>query len=123
MTKPLTLAEQEFLLAFVNIQHTVIVEEYRAFYDEDGWVTFYAANNFPEGDNWISITKEQYVKQDYQWLRLVNGKLIKQIPSNKYRFSLTKSCTGVKVVRGHAGIVIEPDEIYDDVEYYDQRHN
>jgi hypothetical protein len=38
-------------------------------------------------------------------------------------FQLTKSTKGIKIVRGHAGIVVEADEEYTDIEFYDNRNN
>jgi hypothetical protein len=119
MTKPLTLAEQEFLKAFEDIKPISIIEEYRAYYDSDGWVQFYAANKFPDVGTWVNISREQYVLQDHQWLRYVDGVLIKQLPTYNFKFALTRSDKGVTVVKNHAGIVIEPNETYADIEHYD----
>jgi len=116
----MTTSEQELIRAFLDMEPFVPVnEEYRAYYDNDGWVTSFAASNFVEG-KWIHITKEVYNTQVYQWLRVVDGKLIKDIPVNRHVFQLTRSDKGVKVVKNHAGIVIESSEIYADTEYYDR---
>jgi hypothetical protein len=119
MTKTLTLAEQEFLKAFKDIKPISIIEEYRAYYDNDGWVQFYAANKFPDVGTWVNISREQYVLQDHQWLRYVDGVLIKQLPTYSFKFALTRSDNGVKVVKNHAGIVLESGEAYAETEYYD----
>ena len=117
-------AEEEFLLAFANITPIEVVEEYRAYYDCEGKVIFYMANNFIETDlKWVSITREDYQAQDHQWMWVVDSKLVKRLPTYDHYFSLTRSDKGVKVVKNHAGLVLEPDETYKDVEYYDNRNN
>jgi hypothetical protein len=120
----MTSNEQELLKVISQLQHDApIVEEYRAYYDADGWVTEFRANIFPPGDNWIQISRELYATYNYQWLRVVDSKIIKEVPNNNHYFSLTRSDKGVKVVKNHAGLLLEPDETYEDVEYYDKRNN
>ena len=115
-------AEEEFLKALASIKPADIKEEYRAYYDSDNHVKFYMANKFPIDDqDWINITREEYVAQDYQWMWVVDGKLVKRLPQYKHYFPLTISDKGVKVVKGHAGIVIEPNESFNDVEFYAAR--
>jgi hypothetical protein len=117
----MTLAEEEFLKAFASITPIEVVEEYRAYYDNEGKVTFYMANNFIDTDlNWVSITREEYRAQDHQWMWVVGGKLVKRLPTYDHYFSLTLGNKDVKVVKNHASIVLEPGEIYADTEYYDQ---
>jgi len=112
-------AEEEFLKALASIKPLDIKEEYRAYYDSDNHVKFYMANKFPTDDqDWINITREEYVAQDYQWMWVVNGKLVKQLPQYKHYFPLTRSDKGVKVVKNHAGIVLEANESYTDTEFY-----
>jgi hypothetical protein len=120
----MTSAEEEFLLAFANITPVEIVEEYRAYYDSVGKVTFYMANNFIDTDlKWINISQEEYQAQDYQWMWVVDDKLIKRLPTYDHYFPLTRSDKGVKVVKYHAGLVLEPGETYENTEYYDKRNN
>ena len=120
----MTKAEEELLKAFGEFKPAEFVEEYRAYYNEDKTVRCYMANNFPNEDtNWINISREEYISQDYQWKQVLNGSLVKIIPDSRYRFPLTSSNKGVKVVKNHAGLLLEPDETYEDVEYYDKRNN
>ena len=115
----MTSAEEEFLKAFASITPIEVVEEYRAYYDNEGKVTFYMANNFIDTDlNWVSITREEYRAQDYQWMQVVDGKLVKQLPIYDHYFSLTSNNKDVTVVKNHAGIVLEPGETYLDTEFY-----
>lgn len=117
-------AEEEFLLAFANITPVEIVEEYRAYYDDSGKVAFYMANNFIDTDlKWVNITREEYQAQDHQWMWVVDSKLVRRLPTYDHYFSLTLSDKGVKVVKYHASLVLEPGETYDNVEYYTTRKN
>ena len=68
----------------------------------------------PEG-NYLIVTKAEY--DTYFLYTVVKGKLKKIDYDAGYRVQLTKSTQGFKVVRGHAGLLIE-DETYTDVEYY-----
>ena len=115
--------EADFLSAFTDIVQPVVPEDYRAYYDEDGWVTGFAGSGFPTGDNWIAINRDLYTTHEWNWLRVINGSIVKQQPVYTYHFSLTKSDKGVKIVKNHAGIVIEEGEEYTDIEYYDKRNN
>jgi hypothetical protein len=121
----MTPAEEEFLLAFANIPPIEkVVEEYRAYYDNEDKVIFYMANNFIDNDlKWINITQEEYRAQDYQWMWAVDGKLVKRLPTYDHYFSLTRSDKGVKVVKYHASLILETGEHYENVEYYDKRNN
>ena len=115
--------ETELLSAFNNIQPVVMHEEYRAYYDDIGWIIFFAANIFPaDNDKWVTISKELYITHNWHQLRVVNGKIIKQ-DTHRYYFPLTKSTIGVKVVKNHAGIVVEQQDEYTDIEFYDNRNN
>lgn len=116
--------ELEFLKGLMNVEPIVVKEEYRAYYDDMYKIIYTAANNFPENnENWISITKTEYQKLECQWLWLENGKIIERKPNYNHYFSLRTSTKGVKIVKNHAGIVIEPGEEYLDIAYYDKRNN
>jgi len=121
MTKILS-AEEEFLKAFDNIPVVETVEEYRAYYDEDGWVTGFTASGFPTGDNWIHIDRELYMTHNWRDLKVVDGKIVHEPPKYYYYFPLTKSDKGVKVVKYHASVVVESCEEYSEVEYYDRNN-
>lgn len=122
MTKILS-AEEEFLKAFENIPNNTQQEEYRAYYNEDGWITGFAGSGFPAEGSWVTIDKELYTTHNWDNLRLIDGKIIRQIPVYCYKFPLTRSKKGVKVVKCHANIVVEPHEDYEEVEYYDRRNS
>ena len=97
------------------------IPEYRFYYDETGRITMCAEiSPYPEGDKYIVV--EESVYQDYFNYRVVNGKaqrIIKQ--EGQIISSLIKSDSGFRVVKGHAGLLLEENEQYQNVEYYDAR--
>lgn len=119
----LSLADLEFLKAFESWQAPDVVEEYRAYYDDDGWVTGFAGSGFPENGNWITISRDQYVTHEWNNLKVKDDKLVRIETTNNHVFALTLSDKGSKVVKNHAGILIESGEDYPTVEYYDRRHS
>ena len=90
--------------------------EYRLYYDENGNPLTMSSHNHPIG-NYIIITKEQYEKPNYN-CKVISGKLQFDL-KDQFRVQLKKSDSGVAVVRGHAGLVLENDT-YEEVEYYDR---
>jgi hypothetical protein len=115
--------ELEFLKGLMSVEPIVVKEEYRAYYDDTDKILYTAANDFPENNNWISITKVEYQTLECQWLWLEKGKIVERKPNYNYYFSLHTSTKGVKIVKNHAGIVVEPGEEYIDVGYYDKRNS
>jgi hypothetical protein len=112
--------ESEFLQALSAISAIPAVEEYRAYYDTDGWVTGFSGSGFPDTDNWINISREMYVTHDWSCMRVVDGKICRVEPVYFHHFALTRSNKGVKVVKDHAGIVVE--DSYLETEYYERRN-
>ena len=116
--------ELEFLKGLMSVEPIVVKEEYRAYYDDTDKILYTAANQFPDdNNNWMPITKVQYQTLECQWLWLEKGQIVERKPNYNYYFSLHPSTKGVKIVKDHAGIVIEPGEEYPDVAYYDKRNN
>lgn len=115
-------ADLEFLKALEFWQEPEIVEEYRAYYDDEGRVLGFSGSGFPKDGNWIFISREVYITHDWQYYKVKDGQLIKEIPKFDHIFALTHSDKGYKVVKNHAGIILEPDEEYPHVEYYERRN-
>ena len=120
----MTTTEEEFIKAITSFKPIVVKEEYRAYYDGDNKIMYLMANQFPDdNNNWIPITKVQYQTLECQWLWLEKGQLVERKLTYNHYFSLTTSTKGVKIVKNHAGIVVEPGEEYTDVGYYDKRNS
>lgn len=95
--------------------------EYRIYYNEQGAITMCAMANHPLDENYIVVTKEEY--DNYFRYTVVEGKLKKIDTNHGYRVQLKKSTTGYKVVKNHAGLLLEDGDTYTDVEYYDRTNN
>jgi len=120
----MTTTEQEFIKAMNSIEPIVVKEEYRAYYNDDNKIMYLMANQFPDDDNnWLTITKAQYQTLECQWLWVEKGQIVERKPTYNHYFSLHPSTKGVKIVKNHAGIVVESDEEYTDIAYYDKRNS
>jgi hypothetical protein len=99
--------------------------EYRLYYNSLGDITVgtMIVNEFNDTltDPFLVVSKTEY--DNYFNYRVVNGKLklIDRDPS--YQLLLHKSDSGTPVVKGHAGLIIEKDETYTDIEYYAYTNN
>lgn len=108
----------EFLKALQLIKPLPILElEYRIHYDDQGNITMCTMQQHPNSTQYIVVTKEEY--HNYYQYRVENKKLKLIDTGSNYSVQLKKSNSGYKVVKNHAGILIEPDEAYADTEYYD----
>ena len=97
--------------------------EYRLYYNEDGNIilgTMIADE--PHTDNpYLVVTKEEY--DTYFHYVVVNGCLKKIDNDSGYRVKLVRSDSGYNVVKNHAGLLLEPGETYNNIEYYGHRNN
>lgn len=95
--------------------------EYRLYYNEFGDITIctqIATDNY--NGQYVVVTKEQYDRYfDY---RIVNGILKKIDRDPGYRVQLMTSTRGYPTVKGHAGLLLEPDEQCSNIEYYEPRN-
>jgi hypothetical protein len=95
--------------------------EYRIHYNEVGEITLCTMSEHPDSDRYIVVTKLEY--DNYFRYCVVNRqlKLIEQ--DARYSVKLVRSNLGHTVVKNHAGLILEADETYNDIEYYDHRNN
>ena len=108
----------EFLLALSQLQP--IVEEpieYRIHYNDNGDITMCTMQNHPRDTTYIVVTKHEY--ENYFRYTIVDNKLKLVDTNTGYRVQLKKSSSGYKVVKDHAGLILEPAESYANTEYYD----
>jgi hypothetical protein len=93
------------------------IKEYRLHYNELGIITMCTMQNHPQDTTYIVVSQDEY--DNYFRYTIVDGKL-KKIDNNPgYRVQLKKSTTGYATVKKHAGLIIEPTDTYQDIEYYD----
>ena len=102
-------------------------KEYRIYYNaDDGTILGMFPTDYPTGDNYIVI-KDPVIFQELPIHRttIVDGKINIQEPPpvKEPEFRLTKSSQGYCVVKGHAAIILNSNEIYKDIEYYDRKTN
>lgn len=108
----------EFLKALQALEPTPkLILEYRIHYDDTGNITMCSMVNHPENTQYIVVCKEEY--DNYFRYTVVNNELKLVDIDPGYRVQLKKSDFGYKVVKNHAGIILEDNEAYDSVEYYD----
>ena len=97
------------------------VPEYRFYYDETGKITNCSMLNHPQSGKYLVVTKEEY--DNYTRYEIKNDKLSIIKTPNKILSALIKSNSGFVTVKGHAGLLIEDREVYQDIEYYAPRSN
>lgn len=104
-----------------DAQRPKFVQEYRLYYNQDGTVIGLWENSFPDTKNYIVLEDPGvFFHTNTQLLRVKNNKLIILDPREPNRARLKKSDQGFQTVKGHAALVLESNENYDFVEYYDR---
>jgi hypothetical protein len=93
------------------------VKEYRLHYNEDGIITMCTMMNHPTDTQYVVVSRDEY--DSYFRYTIAAGKLKKIDVNPGYRVQLTSSITGYATVKKHAGLIIEPTDTYQDIEYYD----
>lgn len=112
----------ELLKAFEEADSIKPTEiEYRLYYDAETGDPKFMTTEKPEGD-FVVIDRETYDRAVYNNLKVVDGELVKLNLDRVATTRLRKSTRGMPVVAGHASIVLEPTENYEDVEYYEFRN-
>jgi len=112
------------LVAEYDAQRPKIVKEYRLYYNSDGTIIGLWESGHPEGENYIVLDDPGlFYNSNTLMLRVQNKKLVVLDPRVPLKTRLKKSQQGFRVVRGHAAIIVEQDEIHSDIEYYDRTDN
>ena len=75
----------------------------------------------PESTNYVVVNKEQYSL--YFRYQVVKGKLTPIVYDSGLRVNLVKSNKGFRVVKDNAALLLNPEEVYNNIEYYDHRNN
>lgn len=105
----------EFLKAFLSMELIPASEiEYRLHYDNVGFIYMCSQSDHPDNQQYLVVTRDEYERYfDYT---VVNGKLKKIDRTIIDRVKLKSSDQGYRVVKHHAGLILE--EEYIDIEYY-----
>jgi hypothetical protein len=112
------------LVAAYDAQRPTIVKEYRLYYNPDGTIIGLWESGHPVGDNYIVLEDPgTFHSSNTHLLRIQDKKLIVLDPRAPLKTRIKKSNQGFCVVRGHAAVIIEQNEIHSDVEYYDRTNN
>ena len=115
-------AELELHKAFSSLITPVPqILEYRLYYNDLGEITSCSMQQHADNGTYIVVTKDEY--DTYFKYKVVKGKLKIIDNDDGYSVQLRKADAGVKVVKGHAGLIIEPEETYNNIEYYEYRAN
>jgi hypothetical protein len=112
------------LVAAYDAQRPKIIQEYRLYYNPDGTIIGLWESGHPDGDNYIVLSDPGlFYSANTLMLRVQNKKLILIDPREPLRTRLKKSTNGFSVVRGHAALIVEQEETYSEIEYYDRTDN
>jgi hypothetical protein len=94
--------------------------EYRFHYNEFGHITMCSMQNHPENTEYVVVNKEQYNDYAKYAVDIKTKKLKVVVVLNPgVSVQLKRSTKGWRSVKYHAGIVLEDNEDYVPVEYYD----
>ena len=113
------------LVSEYDAQRPKITIENRLYYNkDDGTITGYCETAHPDDDNYIVLDNpDLYFKNNTNLLRVKDGKLLVLDPKQPNKTRLKKSSTGYKTVQGHAALLLEDSDNYEDVEYYERTNN
>jgi hypothetical protein len=112
------------LVAEYDAQRPKIVKEYRLYHNLDGTIIGLWESGHPDGDNYIVLDDPGvFYSSNTLNMRVLNEKMILLDPQAPLKTRLKKSTNGFRVVRGHAAVIVEQDETYSEIEYYDRTNN
>lgn len=93
--------------------------EYRIHYDDTGRITMCSMQQHPTDTQYLVVDRDLY-DHYYQYKVNVQRKRLEKIAIDLgIRVKLKKSDSGYPVVKNHAGLIVESNEPYKDIEYYD----
>ena len=112
------MSPEELKEYFAGVREVVPPQiEYRLHYNDLGEIHTCSMVDHPKSDQYLVVTKTEY--ENYFRYRIESGKLVKIEQDSVYKVRLKQSTGGYATVAGHAGLVIEADEVYNNVEYYE----
>ena len=97
------------------------VIEYRLHYDDDGNIVMCSMQEHPDNDRYVVVDRATY--EVYHRYRIVKGKVELIQHNTGHKVTLIKSTKGMRVIKNHAALLLEPNETYTQIEYYEPRNN
>ena len=111
-------SNDEFIKAMQSIELLPeLILEYRLHYNDHGGIYMCTMANHPENTQYLVVNKETY--ENYFRYKIQKGALKLIDTASKFRVQLASSTQGYAVVKSHAGILLESNDEFKDVEYYD----
>jgi hypothetical protein len=98
-----------------------VIKEYRLYYDEVGNIIGLWETGHPENNNFIVLDDPSvFYHNNTSLLKVKNKKLVVLDPQAPQRIRLQKGRSECRVVQGHAALLLEPNENFEKIEYYDR---
>ena len=112
------------LVAVYDAQRPKIVKEYRLYHNADGIIIGLWESDHPAGDNYVVLDDPGvFNNTNTHLLRVHNKKLVILDPTAPLKTRLQKSNTGFRVIQNNAALILESNETYTEIEYYDRTNS
>lgn len=112
------------LVAEYDAARPKIMKEYRLYYNADGTIIGLWESSHPKGNNYILLDDPGiFYHTNSLLLRVFDKKLTLLDPKAPLKTRLQKANSGFLVVKGNAALILEQNETYYKVEYYDRTNH
>lgn len=112
--------EEEFLKALSGFDPIIPDPvEYRLHYNDLGDIIMCSYQNHPDNTQYLIVDQETYNDYVKYRVNVAQKKLEKVVFDLGISVKLKRSSRGYTVVRNHAGLILESDEEYKDIEHYE----
>ena len=103
---------------------TVVEEpiEYRFHYNDNGDIYMCSMQQHPTNTQYLVVDADTYKEYTKYRVNVEKKRLIKIDINPGVSVQLKRSSQGYAAVKDHAGILLEPGETYDSVEYYEPNY-
>jgi len=115
--------QEEFEIALKSFGE-IIPEpiEYRIHYDDAGNITMCSMQQHPNTLQYLVVDKETYDNYAKYHVNVIKKRLEKVANDPGISVKLKRSDQGYAVIKHHAGLLLELNETYTDVEYYESNN-
>jgi len=98
-------------------------QEYRLYYDGAGFIYKGAKVDADLIELMPYVVVDKNTFKDQSAYNVIDGKLVKRTTVKRKNMLLKKSKSGYKTVKNHAALLLQEDESYPYIEYYEYRNN